>query len=94
MDHSINYQFFPIKANLKVYNKIFKRIIREAKLTYYNLQFKSCQSDPRKIWDNIRSLLNNSKSKGFPDNMNINNVKINDKNIIVDKINEYFGNVI
>ena len=25
--------------------------------------------------------------------MNINNVKINDKNIIVDKINEYFGNI-
>ena len=88
-----NYQFFQLKHNLKVYNKILKRIIREAKLTYYNLQFKSCQSDPRKTWDNIRSLLNNSKSKGFPDYMNINNVKINDKNIIVDKINEYFGNI-
>ena len=25
--------------------------------------------------------------------MNINNVKTNDKNIIVDRINEYFGNI-
>ena len=88
-----NYQFFQLKQNLKVYNKILKRIIREAKLTYYNLQFRSCQSDPRKKWDDIRSLLNDSKSKGFPDYMNINNVKINDKNIIVDKISEYFGNI-
>ena len=38
-------------------------------------------------------ILNNSNSKGFPDNMNISNVKINDKNIIVDKISEYFGNI-
>ena len=72
----------------------FKNALSEKQnYNIYNLQFKSCQSDPRKTWDNtvyvpcyttliLRVFL-----------MNINNVKINDKNIIVDKISEYFGNI-
>ena len=40
-----DFRIFGILNNLKVYNKILKHSIHQAKVQYYNLKINSCKKD-------------------------------------------------
>ena len=50
----------PTEENIKQfkdYNKIYSKLCRESKQTYYDSKFKEFSSDMRKSWDTIREVL-------------------------------------
>ena len=47
-----------LKNNLKVYNRILRTIIKEAKAKYYELEFAKYNRDIKKTWDIIKSVIN------------------------------------
>ena len=55
--------FLNMKHNLSVYNKILKRLIREAKAEFYNNKFKKCHSDSKETWKTVDSVLNKTKKR-------------------------------
>ena len=49
-----------ISSNLKSYNKILKKLIRQAKIQYYSDQFDKNKSNIRHTWSTIKEILKNS----------------------------------
>ena len=57
------YQEF--KQQLRVYNTILKKTIREAKFSYYNRQFEINKSNMKNTWSTINEIICKSKHKQF-----------------------------
>ena len=66
-----------LKTKLNVYNKLLKKIIREAKKNYYENQFQSYKSDIRKTWGIISEIL----SKKHRNKSSIKSIVIDGKTI-------------
>ena len=49
-------EYINLKHNLSVYNKIFKKSIKEAKFKYYNLYFERYQTNSQKTWEMIKNV--------------------------------------
>ena len=64
-------------SNLRVFNKILKKGIREAKKSYYYNEFNKYKRDIKKTWDTIKSLLNKPKQ----DSVAPNKIKVNSQTI-------------
>ena len=88
-----NTEYLILRQNLTTYNRILKRTLRNAKVTYYKQKFANCQSDSRKTWSAIREVIHKNKNINIPDTMNINNCEINDKTQIVNFFNDYFAEI-
>ena len=79
----------------KVYNKVFAKVVKNAKIKYYNDVFSKYSHDPRKTWKQINQLISISKSKNpytpIQKIYNGNNHKIltNSKDI-ANEFNSYF----
>ena len=83
-----------LKQNLKVYNSILKRTIRQAKFSYYHSQFNKYKHDSRQTWKLIGNILNRKESaKEFPLSFKINNEHITDKQSIADSFNSFFASI-
>ena len=83
-----------LKTNLKTYQTILKRLIRNAKKTYYERQFNKYKNDIRNTWGNIKHILNRDGSKQhLPAAFLINNVKTSDLSIIANKFNSFFASI-
>ena len=83
-----------IKHNLKVYNQILDRSIHSQKQKHYYHQFEKFQSDSKKTWDVIRSVLNMNKSKkDFPLFFLIDNKKETNRTVIAERFNTFFTNI-
>ena len=82
-----------LKINLKIYNKMLKKLIRTAKNIYYHSIFAKYKNDIKNTWITIKSIFNKSHVKKFPDCFNINNVTVKDTQTIANKFNEYFTNI-
>ena len=54
-----------LKQQLRVYNKILKKTIRESKFSYYNRRFEIDKSNTRKTWSTINEIICKSKHKQF-----------------------------
>jgi len=52
-----------LKQNLKVYNAILKKAIKEAKKSYYDNCFMRVKNDTKRTWSIINSILGRSKDK-------------------------------
>ena len=85
--------FMEAKQNLKVYNRILKRSIRAAKISFYTKKFDFARSNSRETWNIINKVLNRSKANQFPEYITINQSKVTDKTSIVNHFNEYFGKI-
>ena len=87
--------YHTLKINLSTYNKILKRLIREAKRNYYQSCFKKFQRDIKKTWNMINSVLNKNHHNGaeFPKFFCVNNTYIADRKQIADCFNRYFTNI-
>ena len=86
--NSIN--FFNIKYNLTVYNRILKRSIREAKRNYYNSKFEKYKNDSKNTWATINNVLNKPSSKPFPEYITVKENRIVDKIVMANEFNKYF----
>ena len=81
------------RQNLRVYNRILKRLIREAKRNFYNNKFDKYKCDSKKTWSTINEIMNKNNSKKNVDYFIINQNKISDKNIITNHFNNYFSQI-
>ena len=82
-----------LSQNLKTYNNILKKTIRQAKYDYYSYRFTEFKNDMKRSWDTLKTLLNRQSKDNFPAAFNYKNKKITDANIIAEKFNEYFSNI-
>ena len=83
--------FLNIKQNLKVYNRILKRSICEAKSSlYYYTKFNQCKSDSQKTWKYINDVLHRNGKMSSLDYMNIDQKRVKDIRCIANHFNDYF----
>ena len=87
--NSTNYN--TININLKTYNGIFKRSIRTAKHTYFELCFNRFKNDIRNTWKTINDILSKTKLQTKSKTVIVENgVTHKDKEIIANKFNHFF----
>ena len=81
------------KVNLKTYQSILRRLVRDAKKSYYQHQFDKFKNYIRNTWGTIKQILNRTRSKeNLPEAFLIDNVMISDHTIIANKFNTFFAN--
>ena len=79
------------KRNLKTYNIILKKCIRQAKLDYYQKSFSNFKNDVKKTWQLINQIISKtSKKHDFPKSFLVNGSYITDKTEIANEFNKYF----
>ena len=82
------------KSNLRVFNKILKKDIREAKKSYYYNEFNKYKRDIKKTCDTIKSLLNKPKQASVaPNKLKVNSQTISNEKEIASKFNNYFTDI-
>ena len=79
------------KAELNIKSKDVRKMTRDAKFLYYNLEFTRYKEDIKKTWETINDVMNKSKIQSkFPSYFNINGTKLTDKKDIVTDFNKFF----
>ena len=82
------------KAELKIKCKDVRKMTRDAKFLYYNLEFTRYKEDIKKTWETINDVMNKSKIQSkFPSYFNINGTKLTDKKDIATEFNKFFINI-
>ena len=80
--------------NLKVYNSILKKTIREAKVKYYDEIFEKYKYDIKNTWKHISEILNKSnKKKNQIVQIVVDGNIIQDKELMANKFNDFFANI-
>lgn len=81
-------------ARYKNYCKIYNKLLRHVKQTYYADQLEQAKHDVKKTWNILRQALNSSSSKPkIPDYFIYENSKVEDKEQIVNHFNNFFSNI-
>ena len=87
-------QYINHKTNFATYQRILKKLIRNAKKTYYQNLFEKCKNDIKQTWCTIKEVINRTSEKlEFPDHFLIDNKLIIDTSVIANKFNYFFTNV-
>ena len=87
-------QYINHKTNFATYQRILKKLIRNAKKTYYQNRYEKCKNDIKQTWCTIKEVINRtSKKLEFPDHFLIENKLIIDTSVIANKYNYFFTNV-
>ena len=82
------------RINLKAYNKILNKCIREAKANYYTSLFSKFKSDIRKTWQSINEILFKTKRPAdIPTYLKLEDERIEDNLNIAIKFNDFFVNI-
>lgn len=83
------------KTNLKTFNKILKKTIKNAKILYYERTFFNCQKDVKNTWKHINSILNRNRNppSSLPDKLNYNGGELKKKQDIINSFNDHFSKV-
>ena len=78
------------KLNLKTYQSILKRLIRDAKKQYYQKQFEQYKNDVKNTWGTIKHILNRTRSnQNISDVFLIDNVMTTDPATMANKFNTF-----
>jgi hypothetical protein len=89
---SVEYE--AMQTNLKSYNGIIRKSIRNLKKSYYETCFNKYKDDIRNTWKTINDILNKTKKKRtFPEYFNDEEGIITDKLEIANKFNTFFTNI-
>ena len=87
-DETLYTQFL---INLRSYNKILKKLIREAKKIYYDNIFSKFRCDIKNTWITIKELISTSNDKNcLPQVFQLKNRSINDPQEIANEFNKFF----
>ena len=80
-----------LKTNLRIYNSILKKVIRDSKKSFYNACFTSFRNDIKKTWQMIGAIISPKKKKSEQsESFMINGDMVDDPEKIVESFNEYF----
>ena len=83
-----------LKINLRTYNNILRKVIRSAKITYYETKFKRHKQNIKNTWATINEILSKSvKTKTFPAFFMEGQTKITEDQEIANRFNTYFINI-
>ena len=84
------YNYTVKEAELKIKVKEVRKLKRETKAEYYNLELKKSKNDIKETWETIADVMTKSKIQNkFPAHFNINEKQITDKKEIADKLNNF-----
>ena len=87
-------RFNNVKINLKTYQSILRRLIRDSKKQYYQKKFDNCKNDIKNTWCTINQILNRTRSNAnLPDEFLIDNCMTSDQTLIANKFNDFFANI-
>ena len=77
------------------YVKLYKSLLRQAKISYWQNKFEATKNDMKLTWDNINAVLGKVKSKtNFPDNFTTKKGKIiSEPTEIAHEFNEIYTNI-
>ena len=88
------------KDNLKLFNQVLKRSIRQAKTDYYHMIFTKHKDDIKNTWKSINSLITKSGRKSINQiNVTVNvggkktKIRIKDKQTMANEFNRYYANI-
>ena len=89
------YKYTVKEAELNITVTEVRKLKRETKAEYYNLEFNKSKNDiKKKTWETIADVMSKSKIQNkFPAHFNINEKQITDKKEIADKLNSFFINI-
>ena len=86
--------YITLKSEFHSYSKNVSKLIRHAKLNYYQAEFDKFKGNIKKKWRTINAILNrNRRVNKFPSHIISPKGKICEKQKIVNELNEYFCNV-
>ena len=81
------------KAEFKNFERELKRIINEAKKSYYFKEFSNCRNDMRRTWKSIKEIINKNRRKAnFPGKLKLGDLTFTDDLRIANKFNDFFIN--
>ena len=87
-------QYETLSTNLRSYNKILRKCIRQSKHKYYHSIFETYRSDIRKTWDHINEVLFRTKKPNeLPAYLKIDGSKIEDETEMATRFNNFFVNI-
>ena len=79
------------KLKFNVYRNKLKKVLNKAEKDFYSNQLNRNKNDPRKTWQCINSLLNNTKpNNNYQTKFNLNGTSITDNGSIAESFNDYF----
>ena len=82
------------KCNLQTYSNIIKKLLRNAKFSYYNNMFLKYKNDSRKSWTLINTLIGNCSSKKKITNIfTVNGVNVSNESAIAENFNSFFSDI-
>ena len=83
-----------MKINLSTYNKILKKIIRQAKALHYTNLFETHKNDSKRTWNNINSILNKKqKDDSTIDHLIVDGKRITSDFEIATQLNNFFTEI-
>ena len=82
-----------LACNLKSYNNILRKSIRNAKQQHYSEQFSKYSNDMKQSWNVLKSILNKTKNTKHPSQMFFGNKKSVTPQDICHEFNSFFSNV-
>ena len=89
-----SHMYFPLKQKLNKYNSLLKKIIREAKVKYYNSRLEESKSNMKKTWSVINEIICKTKhhKKGIKAII-LNGKQLKDPQSIAESFNNFFVNI-
>lgn len=82
-----------LKAQIDNLSKILRRICTSARNSYITNLFQTYQSDIKKTWHTINTLLSRKSTNSTPEKLNIDGTLITDKLTMANAFNDFFSNV-
>ena len=86
-------EYQPIKINIKTFNTIIKRLIRQLKRIYIANKFDEHKSNIRRTWQLINDVMGRDKKDATSYVFIINREEISDPKIIANPFNDFFLNI-
>ena len=77
---------------IKYRNKL-KTVLKKAQKEFYSKKLKSLSGNLHQTWKLLGTIIKNQSHKDSMDTFTVNGRKIDDKNEIVNHLNEYFINI-
>jgi hypothetical protein len=83
-----------LKNHFRLYCKILKDVIREAKRQHYNRQVSNSSNKTKTTWDSVRSVTGKLTSENTVQELEVNGKVIRNRQNIADFLNNFFLSVV
>lgn len=87
---------YPTVQNIdfyKSYRNLYNTLVRKSKNIHYGKKIQNCKGKSRKLWDVLKEITNSKGKKQETSEIEINDVRVSDKNTIVNGFKDYFSSI-